>query len=73
MAVSETAYGDSGGKIEILPPVTVPQSAAFASGEENIGFRIGLHDVFVVEFDVFLGQRCVHLQISFRKYGFSVL
>ena len=61
MTVTETAHGNAGCKIQILVSVSVPQMTTAAASEENIRFRIRLHDVFIVEFDVFLGQSAVHL------------
>ena len=70
MAVPEAADRDSRGKVKILPSVTVPESASGAPREENVGLRVGFHDVPVVEINAFLGQSSMHLQDFLHKIIF---
>ena len=72
VAVPETADGNACGEIQILVSVPIPQMTSATPREENIRFRIGLHNVLIVKFDVFFGQSTVHLPRSpcFYKIGY---
>ena len=68
MTMPQTAHRNTGGKIKEFSAVAVPKSASFASGEEDVGLRIGFHDVLVVKPDVLVGQSSVHLPDSFHIF-----